>query len=637
MIVEISHFLTILATGLFLLSGLFATFINNTEYISNLIARTYSHAFFFLIASFGLYVWLAATDNFSVLYIASHSNTNLPIFYKISSIWSAHEGSMFLWIVFLAVWGFIFNFKISQSNPLKSLTLGILSLVIVGFLLFLLLTSNPFQTILPIPPINGADINPVLQDPALVIHPPTLYLGYVGFSIPFACAIAFLIKGNSDIEWELMVQKWSIMAWIFLTIGITLGSWWAYYELGWGGYWFWDPVENVALMPWLAATAFMHSLSVSIKSKKLRVWTILLSILVFSLSLFGAFIVRSGIIDSVHSFANDPERGLYLLGFISLIIITSLILFVLRFSKIQSIESIKRFSKESFVSINNIFFGVLIFSVMLGVTYPLIYEYLLNQKISVGAPFYTAIFSPIVLLACIFLIFSVDSKWSRRLKSNLLNLPVVISTASSVIITLLFLYLFDINDLYMNSLIFVGFLIILRYMFEIYKLIKFRKYINPFSAIAHIALGLLLISISLNSSLSTERAMSLKIDETEKYKDLTINFQNINLSNGSNYDAIKADLLIQTTNGKSFKLSPEKRRYFTRGQITTETAIHASPIRDIYVTIGDQLDDGSWVVNIQLNYLIRWIWFSAILMSFAGILLIITNKKSTFTFKKSIS
>ena len=637
MIVEISHFLTILATGLFLLSGLFATFINNTGYISNLIARTYSHAFFFLIASFGLYVWLAATDNFSVLYIASHSNTNLPIFYKISSIWSAHEGSMFLWIVFLAVWGFIFNFKISQSNPLKSLTLGILSLVIVGFLLFLLLTSNPFQTILPIPPINGADINPVLQDPALVIHPPTLYLGYVGFSIPFACAIAFLIKGNSDIEWELMVQKWSIMAWIFLTIGITLGSWWAYYELGWGGYWFWDPVENVALMPWLAATAFMHSLSVSIKSKKLRVWTILLSILVFSLSLFGAFIVRSGIIDSVHSFANDPERGLYLLGFISLIIITSLILFVLRFSKIQSIESIKRFSKESFVSINNIFFGVLIFSVMLGVTYPLIYEYLLNQKISVGAPFYTAIFSPIVLLACIFLIFSVDSKWSRRLKSNLLNLPVVISTASSAIITLLFIYLFDINDLYMNALIFVGFLIILRYMFEIYKLIKFRKYINPFSAIAHIALGLLLISISLNSSLSTERAMSLKIDETEKYKDLTINFQNINLSNGSNYDAIKAELLIQTTNGKSFKLSPEKRRYFTRGQITTETAIHASPIRDIYITIGDQLDDGSWVVNIQLNYLIRWIWFSAILMSFAGILLIITNKKSTFTFKKSIS
>ncbi|MEC8217559.1 MAG: heme lyase CcmF/NrfE family subunit [Pseudomonadota bacterium] len=627
MIIEISHFFTILATGLFLLSGIFAVSIKNTEYVSNLISRTYSHAFLFLLISFGLYVWLAATDNFSVLYIASHSNSDLPTFYKISSIWSAHEGSMFLWIVFLALWGYLFNFNITQTNPIKSLAIGILSLIIVGFLLFLLLTSNPFQTILPIPPSNGADINPVLQDPALVIHPPTLYLGYVGFGIPFACALAFLIKGNTEIEWELMVQKWSVVAWIFLTIGITLGSWWAYYELGWGGYWFWDPVENVALMPWLAATAFIHSLSVSIKSKRLRVWTLLLSILVFSLSLFGAFIVRSGIIDSVHSFANDPERGLYLLGFISVIIITSLVLFVVRFSKIQSITRVKRFSKESFISINNIFFGVLVFSVMLGVIYPLIYEYLFNQKISVGAPFYTAIFSPIVLIACIFLIFSIDSKWSREFKLNLMNLPIILSTTLSFLITFVFIFLYKIDDIYMNLLIFVGFLIICRYIFEIYKSISAKKYINPFSAIAHMALGLLLISISLNSVLSSERAMSIKIDETESYKDLTIYFQNVNLSEAYNYDAIEADLLVQTTNGESFLLSPEKRRYFTRGQITTETAIHASLLRDIYMTIGDQLDDGSWVVNIQINYLIRWIWFSAILMCMAGIMLIFSKKR----------
>ena len=627
MIIEISHFFAILATGLFLLSGIFAVSIKNTEYVSNLISRTYSHAFLFLLISFGLYVWLAATDNFSVLYIASHSNSDLPIFYKISSIWSAHEGSMFLWIVFLALWGYLFNFNITQTNPIKSLAIGILSLIIVGFLLFLLLTSNPFQTILPIPPSNGADINPVLQDPALVIHPPTLYLGYVGFGIPFACALAFLIKGNTEIEWELIVQKWSVVAWIFLTIGITLGSWWAYYELGWGGYWFWDPVENVALMPWLAATAFIHSLSVSIKSKRLRVWTLLLSILVFSLSLFGAFIVRSGIIDSVHSFANDPERGLYLLGFISVIIITSLVLFVIRFSKIQSIIRVKRFSKESFISINNIFFGVLVFSVMLGVIYPLIYEYLFNQKISVGAPFYTAIFSPIVLIACIFLIFSIDSKWSREFKLNLMNLPIILSTTLSFLITFVFIFLYKIDDIYMNLLIFVGFLIICRYIFEIYKSISAKKYINPFSAIAHMALGLLLISISLNSVLSSERAMSIKIDETESYKDLTIYFQNVNLSEAYNYDAIEADLLVQTTNGESFLLSPQKRRYFTRGQITTETAIHASLLRDIYMTIGDQLDDGSWVINIQINYLIRWIWFSAILMCMAGIMLIFSKKR----------
>ncbi len=627
MIIEISHFFTILATGLFLLSGIFAVSIKNTEYVSNLISRTYTHAFLFLLISFSLYVWLAATDNFSVLYIASHSNSDLPIFYKISSIWSAHEGSMFLWIVFLALWGYLFNFNITQANPIKSLAIGIMSLIIVGFLLFLLLTSNPFQTILPIPPSNGADINPVLQDPALVIHPPTLYLGYVGFGIPFACALAFLIRGNTEIEWELMVQKWSVVAWIFLTIGITLGSWWAYYELGWGGYWFWDPVENVALMPWLAATAFIHSLSVSIKSKRLRVWTLLLSILVFSLSLFGAFIVRSGIIDSVHSFANDPERGLYLLGFISVIIITSLVLFVIRFSKIQSMIRIKRLSKESFISINNIFFGVLVFSVMLGVIYPLIYEYLFNQKISVGAPFYTAIFSPIVLVACIFLIFSIDSKWSREFKFNLMNLPIILSTTLSIFITFVFIFLYEIDDIYINLLIFVGFLIIFRYIFEIFKLISAKKHINPFSAMAHMALGLLLISISLNSVLSSERAMSIKIDETESYKDLTIYFQNINLSEAYNYDSIEADLLVQTTNGESFLLSPEKRRYFTRGQITTETAIHASLLRDIYMTIGDQLDDGSWVVNIQINYLIRWIWFSAILMCMAGIMLIFSKKR----------
>ena len=340
MIVEISHFLSILSTALFFLAGSFALTLKNTTYISNLISRTYSHAFLLLSLSFFIYIFLAITDNFSVQYIANHSNSALPVFYKISSIWSAHEGSMFLWIFFLALWGFIFNISIYNQETLKPKTIGIISLVLVGFLLFLLITSNPFVTILPIAPLNGADINPVLQDPALAIHPPTLYLGYVGFVIPFACSLAFLINNDPAIKWEILVQKWSVAAWIFLTVGITLGSWWAYYELGWGGYWFWDPVENVALMPWLAATAFLHSLSVSIKSSHLRTWTILLSITVFSLSLFGAFIVRSGIIDSVHSFANDPQRGLYLLAFISVIILTSLSLFISRLSLIGAPNNI---------------------------------------------------------------------------------------------------------------------------------------------------------------------------------------------------------------------------------------------------------------------------------------------------------
>ena len=627
MIVEISHFLALLATGLFFLVGCFSFIRSGNIYISNLITRTYSHAFLLLLTSFAIYVWLAITDNFSVAYIASHSNSDLPTFYKISSIWSAHEGSMFLWILFLAAWGFLFNRSIDNEVPLKPLSIGIISIVLVGFLSFLLLTSNPFETILPFGPPNGADINPVLQDPALAIHPPTLYLGYVGFVIPFACALAFLINGNTEIKWEELVRKWSISAWIFLTLGITLGSWWAYYELGWGGYWFWDPVENVALMPWLAATAFLHSISVSVKSSNLRIWTILLSISVFSLSLFGAFIVRSGIIDSVHSFANDPQRGLYLLAFIGTIIFISMVLFVIRLPVIRSAGSIKAFSKESFISINNILFGSLVFSIMLGVTYPLVYEFFFDQKISVGAPFYNAIFIPIVVIASIFLFFSIDSKWQRTVKMKFFAGPTSFSVILAVISVVLCIYFFNTESFTIIASLFAGFLIIHRYIIEIASSFFSKKYINPFSVLAHFSLGLLIVSIAFNSMLSTERAINIKINESESYKDLNIFFKDISLVNKSNHDAIKANFLIEDSFSNSFSLSPEKRKYFTRGQITTETAIYVTPLRDIYLTIGDQLEDGSWIVNIQINYLIRWIWISAVLMSFAGLMLIFSKQR----------
>ncbi len=627
MIVEISHFLALLATGLFFLVGCFSFIRSGNIYISNLISRTYSHAFLLLLTSFTIYVWLAITDNFSVAYIASHSNSDLPTFYKISSIWSAHEGSMFLWILFLAAWGFLFNRSVDNEVALKPLSIGIISIVLVGFLSFLLLTSNPFETILPFGPPNGADINPVLQDPALAIHPPTLYLGYVGFVIPFACALAFLINGNTEIKWEELVRKWSVSAWIFLTLGITLGSWWAYYELGWGGYWFWDPVENVALMPWLAATAFLHSISVSVKSSNLRIWTILLSISVFSLSLFGAFIVRSGIIDSVHSFANDPQRGLYLLAFIGTIIFISMVLFVIRLPVIRSAGSIKAFSKESFISINNILFGSLVFSIMLGVTYPLVYEFLFDQKISVGAPFYNAIFIPIVVIASIFLFFSIDSKWQRTVKMKFFAGPTSFSVILALVSVVLCIYFFNTESLTIIASLFAGFLIIHRYIIEIASSIFSKKYINPFSVIAHFSLGLLIVSIAFNSMLSTERAINIKINESEPYMDLNIFFKDISLVNKSNHDAIKANFLIEDSFSNSFSLSPEKRKYFTRGQITTETAIYVTPLRDIYLTIGDQLEDGSWIVNIQINYLIRWIWISAVFMSFAGLMLIFSKQR----------
>jgi len=622
MLVEIAHFLSILSTGLFFICFIFSFFLNSKDiFIINLVSRIYSHSFFIFLSSFFVYVWLAISDNFSVLYIAQHSNINLPVFYKISSIWSAHEGSMFLWIIFLTTWGAVYNLFTSNDQLLKARTLGVISITSVGFLLFLLLTSNPFETILPVPPENGADINPVLQDPLLAIHPPMLYMGYVGFVIAFGQAIAFLFEGKPEIKWEKQVRSWSLASWSFLTLGIALGSWWAYYELGWGGYWFWDPVENVALMPWLAATAFVHSLSASSKSSILRIWTLLLSILVFSLSLFGAFIVRSGIIDSVHSFANDPERGLYLLAFIGLLVMVSLLLFSFRFNLLLSNKKIASLSKESFISLNNIFFGTLIFSTMLGVLYPLIYEFIYNQKISVGAPFYNAIFVPITLIACIFLYFSIDSKWQQSLNIKSLFQPLLISLTFSATIVILAFFQFSITNLWTLASLLIGSIIIIRYMIVIYFYFVYRKFTNIFSVIAHCGLGLLIISIALNDNLSSERALNIKINETEIYKDHQITLKNLRMVPGPNFDSVKADFLIENPNGKTFTLTPEKRKYFARGQVTTETAIHASFLKDIYLTIGDQLDDGSWIVNIQFNIFIRWIWFSAMMMVVSGLLL----------------
>ena len=629
MLIEIAQFLTILSTGLFFLNFLFAFFFDSSDrHMASLVSKVYTHSSLLLVTSFFIYVWLAVSDNFSVLYIAQHSNSNLPTFYKITSIWSAHEGSMFLWILFLVLWGALFNFVTQNSQDLKIKSMGVISIIIVGFLLFLLLTSNPFETILPIAPANGADINPVLQDPALAIHPPFLYMGYIGFVIAFAHAIAFMVEGNPSIKWESLVRTWSIAAWVFLTIGITLGSWWAYYELGWGGYWFWDPVENVALMPWLAATAFIHSLSVSSKSSSLRIWTILLSIIVFSLSLFGAFIVRSGIIDSVHSFANDPERGLYLLTFIGILIIGSMTLFSSRLSMLSSGSVIKTFSKESFISINNIFFGVLVFSTMLGILYPLIYESIYEQKISVGAPFYNAIFVPMAVLACIFLFFSIGAKWQRKLVISSFVNSISLSVFISGFLVLLAHKLLSIHGIWELISIFAGSIIIVRYLFVIWDYLSKKKYSNPFSVIAHIGLGILMISISLNNELSSERALNIKINQSDTYQGYQIKLTDLKLVNQPNHDSIQAIFLVTDPIGNNFYLKPEKRKYFARGQITTETDIHVTLLKDIYITIGDQLKDGSWIVNIQFNYFIRWIWFSAIMMGFAGVMLIVSLNRT---------
>ena len=632
MIGEISHFLSLSAVvilSLILIFNFFFFFGKIHPNQLSLSIRLFNQACWLVFISFAMYVYLAINDDFSIAYIASHSNSQLPIFYKISSIWSAHEGSMFLWIVFLTAWSIFFINSLDDSHSLKKTTLLMVSLIILGFLLFLLLTSNPFERVLPFGAIEGSDINPVLQDPALAIHPPMLYLGYVGFVISFSYITAYLFQGNFELEWEKDIKNWSLVAWIFLTIGITLGSWWAYYELGWGGYWFWDPVENVALMPWLAATAFMHSLYASSKSSVLKTWTMFLGILIFALSLFGAFIVRSGIIDSVHSFANDPQRGLYLLIFSGLITLLALGVFAYRIPSLNASKFVVSGSKESFLSMNNILMVTSIFSIFLGVTYPLIIEAINGEKVSIGPPYYNTIFTPLILITAIFIMASVDSLWQRSkpLKSYVYKIffPVILS----ILFTYFVWHITETFSILSYIGIFSGSLILFTYLLRVLNNFFYKKFINKGSAVAHIGLGLLFLAVSLNSILSYEKNLNLAPGESifvnESIKEFS--FDDIKVLKASNHDVISVEVsLLQ--DGKNIFLNPQKRKYATRGQITTESSIYASILKDTYLTIGDQLENGSWTFALKINYFIKWIWFSASLMVM-GMLITIFKKKAT--------
>ena len=631
MIGEISHFLSLSAVVLFCLILTFNFFFIFDKTHSNQLSlslRMFNQACWLVFISFGMYVYLSINDDFSIAYIASHSNSQLPIFYKISSIWSAHEGSMFLWIVFLTAWSILFINSLHRNHPLKRITLLMLSLIILGFLLFLLLTSNPFERILPFGAIEGADINPVLQDPALAIHPPMLYLGYVGFVISFSFITAYLFHGNFELEWEKDIKNWSLVAWIFLTIGITLGSWWAYYELGWGGYWFWDPVENVALMPWLAATAFMHSLYASSKSNVLKTWTMFLGILIFALSLFGAFIVRSGIIDSVHSFANDPQRGLYLLIFSGLITLLALGIFAYRVPSLNVSRFVISGSKESYLSMNNILMITSIFSIFLGVTYPLIIEAVNGEKVSIGPPYYNTIFAPLILIASIFIMASLDSIWQRSKPFKSIVFSIIVPIILSLIFTYVVWHVTAVFSILSYIGIFSGSLILFSYLYRILSNFFYKKFINIGSAVAHIGFGLLFLAISFNSILSYEKNLNLAPGETilidESIEEFS--FDDIKVLKASNHDVISVEVsLLQ--DGKNIFLNPQKRKYATRGQITTESSIHASILKDTYLTIGDQLENGSWTFALKINYFIKWIWFSASLMVM-GMLITIFKKKA---------
>ena len=624
MLGEISHFLAFCSSIVFMACFLLAFFSysTNTNSISIFVPKVFVLGSLTLITSFLLFVYLAIIDDFSMAYIASHSNSNLPIFYKVSSIWSAHEGSLFLWVLIISLWGLFFLiFRNHSTTTFYPQTIGIISLVVACFLLFLLFISSPFERILPFGVPDGADINPILQDPALAIHPPMLYFGYIGFVIPFAFVTAFLISGRFEKFPIAEIKSFILSSWIFLTIGIALGSWWAYYELGWGGYWFWDPVENVALMPWLAGTALLHTVYVSSRSKNLIAWTIFLSILAFTLSLFGAFIVRSGIIDSVHSFANDPTRGLYLLGMSAFLITGPIMLFVKNLSKILSVNKVKDFSKEFFIGANNIFFITAVFIIFLGISYPLILEAFSDSRVSVGSPFYNKVFAPLTFITSLFLVFSTYSIWSRDIPLIGILKSSTVIFALTILSSIAIIYFLNSYEWWLIGGIFFGNLILIRYIVLIIDSVISKKYFNQGSAIAHIGFALLIISISLNAALSSERTFSMSVGDEVRFNENTIEFDKISLQKSSNFESLSADFIF--SNGDdTFELYPEKRKYFVRGEITTESDISIKPIKDIYITIGEQQSNGKWIVNVQENYFVRLIWISAIIMSLGAVLVI---------------
>ena len=624
MLGEISHFLAFCSSIVFMACFVlaFLSYSSNTNSISIFVPKVFVLGSLTLITSFLLFVYLAIIDDFSMAYIASHSNSNLPTFYKVTSIWSAHEGSLFLWVLIISLWGLFFLiFRNHSTTTFYPQTIGIISLVVACFLLFLLFISSPFERILPFGVPDGADINPILQDPALAIHPPMLYFGYIGFVIPFAFVTAFLISGRFEKFPIAEIKSFILSSWIFLTIGIALGSWWAYYELGWGGYWFWDPVENVALMPWLAGTALLHTVYVSSRSKNLIAWTIFLSILAFTLSLFGAFIVRSGIIDSVHSFANDPTRGLYLLGMSAFLITGPIMLFVKNLSKILSVNKVKDFSKEFFIGANNIFFITAVFIIFLGISYPLILEAFSDSRVSVGSPFYNKVFAPLTFITSLFLVLSTYSIWSRDISLIGILKSSTVIFALTILSSIAIIYFLNSYEWWLIGGIFFGNLILIRYIVLIIDSVISKKYFNQGSAIAHIGFALLIISISLNAALSSERTFSMSVGDEVRFNENTIEFDKISLQKSSNFESLSADFIF--SNGDdTFELYPEKRKYFVRGEITTESDISIKPIKDIYITIGEQQSNGKWIVNLQENYFVRLIWISAIIMSLGAVLVI---------------
>ncbi|NAZ69565.1 heme lyase CcmF/NrfE family subunit [Vibrio toranzoniae] len=632
MIAEIGHFAMILSLGLALLLSvlpLYGASRNNTLLMNS--ARPLSWGMFgFLAISFVILCYAFYTNDFTIQYVASNSNSQLPWYYRITAVWGAHEGSLLLWVLIQAGWT-VAVATFSRGMPQESVArvLAIMGLITVGFLLFIIVTSNPFLRTLPFFPVDGRDLNPLLQDPGLIIHPPMLYMGYVGFSVAFSFAIASLMSGRLDTAWARWSRPWTIAAWLFLTVGIALGSWWAYYELGWGGWWFWDPVENASFMPWLAGTALMHSLAVTEKRGTFKAWTVLLAISAFSLSLLGTFLVRSGILVSVHAFASDPARGMFILGFLVFVIGGSLLLFAVKGASVRVRGNFDLVSRENALLGNNILLIAALVVVLVGTLLPLVHKQLGLGSVSIGAPFFDMLFFWLMIPFSFLLGIGPLIRWKRDNLSKLVK-PMLISGAFSLGLSALMVAL--LADRFSGTA-FAGwvmaFWIIFMHGFELHERATHRHtFLKGLTKLprshwammcGHIGLAVTVIGIAMVQNYSIERDVRLAPGESYQLEEYSFLFTGVRDKDGPNYDGYIADFEI-TKEGKYINtLHAEKRFYTTAKSMMTEAAIDRGVTRDLYIAMGERLDDNkSWAVRIYYKPFVRWIWAGSLIMSIGG-------------------
>ena len=632
MIPEVGHFALILALLVAIVQGIFPIIgaaKANVAWMA--LAKPAARIQFILVAiAFLALAYTFAIKDYSVLYVASNSNSKLPLQYRIAALWGGHEGSLLLWAFILNVWTVAVTY-FSKHLPqiTRARILGVMGLISVGFLLFLLAVSNPFERLIPAA-IDGRDLNPLLQDPGMVFHPPMLYMGYVGFSVAFAFAIAALLGGELDAAWARWSRPWTTLAWVFLTIGIMAGSNWAYYELGWGGWWFWDAVENASFMPWLVGTALIHSLAVTEKRGSFKAWTVLLAIGAFSLSLLGTFLVRSGVLTSVHAFATDPERGLFILAFLVIVIGGSLTLFAWRATSVGKGGGFDVLSRESFLLGNNVLLVVAAGSVLLGTLYPLFLDTLGLGKISVGSPYFDSVFAPLMAPAVFLMGIGPIAKWK---KTELPELALRVRWA--FFISLATAALLPLWVGHWTPMIGLGLFLAAWVLIVSLQTLRERLVVNhqpllsrirsvPFAWwgmwFAHLGIGIFILGVTIVKGFETETAVRMKTGDVAHLSGFAFTFEGIQSIEGPNYIAAQGTISV-TKNGKAVAtLNPSKRIYTVQNMPMSEAGISSSLTGDVYASLGEKLQDGAWSVHIYYKPMVNWIWGGCALMALGGLL-----------------